>query len=217
MSKDIKIFIADDHPIFREGLIKILEREKGYRICGVAANGDEALASIIKLKPDIAILDISMPGLSGIEIAKKLKEIESATHPVILTMYNDEEYLEAALENGVTGYLLKDSTLTEIIDCIRSVLNGGYFVSRQLQSFLVSGTKHSSDREKTSKLLENLTPTERQVLRLLSQNKTSVQIAKEMFVSYRTVQNHRMNISHKLGITGHNSLLMFAIENHSLL
>ena len=217
MNKEIKIFLADDHPIFREGLIKIIQKEKSFRICGSAANGNEAMSFIRTKKPDVAILDISMPGLNGIDIAKLIKEEELNTFPIILTMYNDEEYLDSALENGVTGYLLKDSTLTEIIECIKAVINGGYYISKELQAYLINGKKQSVCKSDLVKMIDNLTPTERQILKLLSQNKTSSQIACELFVSYRTIQNHRMNISHKLGIAGHNSLLMFAIENKPML
>ncbi len=217
MNKEVKIFLADDHPIFREGLKKIIMKEKDFRVSGAAATGTEALEFIIHNKPDVAILDVSMPGLNGIEVARKIREKEIDTHPVILTMYSDEEYLETALENGVTGYLLKESTHTEIIDCIRTVLNGGYYVSKELQSFLINGSKHKNNKTGAGKAIETLTHTEKQILKLLSQNRTSAQIAKEMFISFRTVQNHRMNISHKLGIAGHNSLLMFALENQEIL
>lgn len=212
----VRIFIADDHPIFMEGLIKIIEKEKTFKVCGSSSNGEDALSFIKTNKPDIAILDISMPGISGIDISKVIKNEKIKTLPIILTMYNDEVYLEEALENGVTGYLLKDSTLTDINDCIKTVINGGYYISKQLQNYLITGRREKTGTGDLKKLIANLTPTEKEILKKLSLNKTSSQIAEEMHVSFRTIQNHRMNISHKLGISGHNALLMFAIKNKDL-
>jgi DNA-binding NarL/FixJ family response regulator len=159
------------------------------------------------------VLDISMPGLSGIDIAKQIQEEELPTRPVILTMHNDEVFLDEAMERGVTGYLLKDSTLTEIIDCIKTVAGGGYYISKELTEYLIKGKQHRKNRGEISELTAQLTATEKHIVQLLSQNKTSAQIAKELFISYRTVQNHRQNISHKLGLTGYNSLLLFAIQH----
>jgi DNA-binding NarL/FixJ family response regulator len=215
MNKEIKILVADDHPIFREGLVKIIEMEVKFKVCSSISNGNDAFNLIKTKKPDIAILDISMPGLNGIEIAGLIQDEELKTKPIILTMYNDEEYLESALEHGVTGYLLKDSTLNEIIDCIKIVSTGGYYISKELQSYLSQGKKNK-DIKNFKEKLNTLTNAEKQILKLLSQNKTSLQIASELFISFRTVQNHRMNITHKLGISGHNGLLFFAIENKNL-
>lgn len=216
MNNFIKIFIADDHPVFREGLIKIIESENNLKVVGFAGNGNDALQFIKSNKPDIAILDISMPGCSGIDIAKFIMENELPTNPIILTMYSDEEYLEAALENEVKGYLLKDSTSLEIINCINIILKGGFFISNELTEYLLKNKKSNTKKEELKSLISSLTNTERQILKSLSQNKTSNQIAMDLFISFRTVQNHRINISHKLGLSGHNSLLLFAMEHKSL-
>lgn len=217
MNKEIKIFLADDHPVFREGLIKIIQKEKQFKICGFAGNGNEALEIIKTKKPDVAILDISMPGYSGIEIAKYIAENDLPTLPVILTMYNDEEYLEEAMENEVRGYLLKDSTPGEILTCLNTVVGGGYYISKELTDKLLRNKKQQIENNNLKQSINQLTQTEKQILKLLSLNKTSVQISKEMFISFRTVQNHRINISKKLGLCGYNSLLLFAIEHKSFL
>lgn len=217
MSKEVKIFIADDHPIFREGLLKIIEKENSFKVIGSASSGTNAWEFIKQKKPAVVILDISMPGLNGLEVAKLIKENELDTYTVILTMYNDPEYLDTALENGVTGYLLKDSTLNEIIDCIKTVITGGYYISKELQEHLIHGAKIKHTRDDVINMMAALSPAEKNIMKLLSQNKTSMQIAKEMFISYRTVQNHRTNISNKLGIHGHNALLMFAVKIKSYL
>ncbi len=217
MKETINILLADDHPIFREGLSKIIQTEKAYKVANLAGNGTDALKIIRDKKPEIAVLDISMPGLSGIEICKIIAAEKLSTHPIILTMYNEEEYLEEALENDVRGYLLKESTTTEIIDCIKTVLQGGFYISKELTDYILKNKKTNSSKNEIMQQLEKLTPSERQILKLISENKTSTQIAKELFVSFRTIQNHRMNISHKLGLCGHNKLLLFAIEHKSLL
>jgi DNA-binding NarL/FixJ family response regulator len=213
MNKTVTIFIADDHPVFREGLIKILEREKQFSILGVTGNGDDALSQIRNTKPDVAILDISMPGKTGLEIVKLLHEEECPTHPVILTMYPEEELLDEAMESGVTGYILKDSTSTEIIDCVKTVIGGGYYISKLLVQNIVGRQKKKNPADDTAVKLTQLTPTEKHVLQLLAENKTSVQIAKEMFISVKTVKNHRVNISAKLSLSGYNALLQFALEH----
>ncbi|MBA4317559.1 MAG: DNA-binding response regulator [Flavobacterium sp.] len=217
MNNEVRIFLADDHPIFREGLINIIQQEKRFMVCNSAGDGNSALEIIRKEQPDVAVLDISMPGLSGLEIARQISVEGLSTLPVILTMYNEEEYLDEAMELGVRGYLLKDSTTTEIVDCIKSIIQGGFYISNELTSYLIKNKKNKSSKNEVIEKLESLTPAERQVLKLLSLNKTSTQIADELFISSRTVQNHRMNISHKLGLSGHNKLLLFAIEYKSLL
>lgn len=217
MNKEVKIFLADDHPVFREGLMKIIQSEKQFKICGFAGNGNDALEIIKTKKPDIAILDISMPGFTGIEIAKYIAENDLPTLPVILTMYNDEEYLEEAMENEVRGYLLKDTTPSEIMICLNTVIQGGYYISKELTELLIKNRKTKLVNNDLKHKIDLLTPTELQILKLLSLNKTSVQISHELFVSFRTIQNHRINISKKLGLSGYNSLLLFAIEHKSLL
>lgn len=217
MNEQVKIFLADDHPIFREGLIKIIEKEKSFKICESSGNGNDAIDYIRLKKPTIAILDISMPGLSGIEISKTIFKEGLETIPIILTMYNDEEYLDEAMDIGVKGYLLKDSTTHEIIDCIKTILQGGFYISKELTDYLIKNKKNKSGKDEILNKLAKLTSSERQILKLLSQNKTSTQIADEMCLSHRTIQNHRMNICHKIGLCGHNKLLLFSIEHKALL
>lgn len=217
MNSEVKIFLADDHPIFREGLIKIIQQEKKFKVCNCSGDGNSALEIIRREKPDVAVLDISMPGLSGLEIARHILNEGLPTLPIILTMYNEEEYLDEAMENEVRGYLLKDSTSIEIVDCIKTIIQGGYYISSELTDYLIKNKKTKTPKAEVLEKLESLTPAERQIVKLLSQNKTSSQIAEDLFISHRTVQNHRMNISHKLGLSGHNKLLLFAIEHKSLL
>lgn len=213
MSTKRKIFIADDHTLFREGLIKILENEPVNEIIGSAGNGIDALNKILNLKPDIAVLDIEMPGKSGLEILNETKEMKLPTVFVILTMYTDEEYLEKAMSCGAKGYLLKDSTVDEINFCLNAILGGKYFISNKLTDYLIKNSKNKLHSNEINIQLNKLTHSEKQILKLLSEKKTSTQIAEELFVSYRTVQKHRQNISAKFGFQGYNKLLLYAIEN----
>lgn len=213
MNTKRKIFIADDHTLFREGLIKILQSEPLNDIIGSAGNGIDALNKILNLKPDIAVLDIEMPGKSGLEILNETKEMKLPTVFIILTMYTDEEYLEKAMSCGAKGYLLKDSTVDEINFCLNAILEGKYFISNKLTDYLIKNSKNKLQSNEISLQLNKLTHSEKQILKLLSEKKTSTQIAEELFVSYRTVQKHRQNISAKLGFQGYNKLLLFAIEN----
>lgn len=217
MSSTVKILLADDHPIFREGLKKIIQQEKSFMVIDCTGDGNQALEIIHKNKPDVAVLDISMPGITGLKIAKVVADENLPTLPIILTMYNDEEYLDEAMENDVKGYLLKETTTNEIIDCIKTVLQGGFYISKELTDYIIKNKKTKSSKNEILKQLEKLTPSERQILIKISENKTSTQIAKELFVSFRTIQNHRTNISHKLNLTGNNKLLLFALEHKSLL
>jgi DNA-binding NarL/FixJ family response regulator len=161
MEREVKIFLADDHPIFREGLIKIIQQEKNFKICDCAGDGNTALEIIKKKKPHIAVLDISMPGLSGIEIAKIIMTENLSTHPIILTMYNDKEYLDEAMDNGVKGYLLKDSTVKEIINCIKIILDGGFYISKELIDHLIKNKKTKSSHDEIQTHIEKLTSTEK--------------------------------------------------------
>lgn len=217
MNRIIKICLADDHPIFCEGLRKIIQLEKSFMVIDCTGDGNHALEIIRKNKPDVAVLDISMPGITGLKIAQVISDEKLPTLPIILTMYNDEEYLDEAMENDVKGYLLKETTTNEIIDCIKTVLKGGFYISKELIDYLIKNKQTKSSKNEVLEQLEKLTPSERQILKRISENKTSPQIAKELFVSFRTIQNHRTNISHKLNLAGNNKLLLFALEHKSLL
>ncbi len=213
----MQVFIADDHTIFREGLIRILEENGKIEIVGQAGRGDEAWREIQSCQPEIAILDVTMPGLNGLEIAGKIREQNLPTKVVILTMYDDEEYLNQALDAGVLGYLLKENAVSELLNCLGAIAKKQYYVSPALSQYLVRRSA------KTRKLLDEqegltlLTEAEKRVLKLLSVNKTSKEIAAALHISFRTVQTHRNNISQKLNLRGHNKLLEFALQNRSSL
>ncbi len=212
-----KVLIADDHPIFREGLVRIIERDKSFTIVAQCGDGGEALALIRELQPEIAILDISMPTMSGLDIARSAQQEGLSVEIVILTMYKDDKYFNAAMDIGVKGYVLKDSIATELLESLRALSSGKYYISPVISELLIDRKTRLQSLAKAMPSLNELTPSERNILKLLAENKTSKEIANELFISVRTVENHRTHICNKLGIKGHNKLLQFAIEHRSAL
>jgi DNA-binding NarL/FixJ family response regulator len=215
MNEEIKLIIADDHPIFREGLRQIIEKDSRIRIVGEADNGQKALELIEEKMPDIALLDIDMPKLTGLEVLKKVSG--TPVKIIFLTMYSEEDIFDEAMSLGIKGYVLKDSAVNDILECIFSVSEDNYFISPSMSNLLLRRRKKMTDLRKSNPMLDNLTPTEKKILRFISQNKTSREIADVLFLSHRTVENHRTNISNKLNLKGSHSLIKFAIENKSLL
>ncbi|MBK6539120.1 MAG: response regulator transcription factor [Ignavibacteria bacterium] len=215
MPGKIRIIIADDHPIFRGGLRQIISADESIEIIGEADNGEKALEIIHELKPDIAVLDIDMPKKTGLDVIRELKD--SNTKIIFLTMYAEEDIFDEAMDFGIKGYVLKDSAVNDIIECILSVNEDNYYISPNVSNLLVNRRNKSKNLIKKNPELGNLTKTERNILRFISENKTSKEIAEVLFLSHRTVENHRTNISNKLNLKGSHSLLKFAIENKSYL
>lgn len=210
MTNQIKIFIADDHPIFRSGLRQLIALELNMEVIGEAKDGAEATERLLHAQADVALLDIDMPKASGFEVLTAVREKGVALNFIFLTMHKDEQFLNAALDLGVKGFLVKDSAAEEVIDCINAVVNGQDFISPQLTSFLL---KRMRQRPAKASQLDQLTPTERKVLRLIAQYKTNKEIAAELFMGIRTVEQHRLNISEKFGLHGRHALMKFASEN----
>jgi len=182
----MKIFIADDHPIFRQGLLKIMEADPDLEIVGESGDGEEALQLIRSLSPDIAVLDISMPGMSGLEIVSEVRKKSLTVEFIILTMFNEEEYFDEAMDYGVKGYLLKENATSDLLSCLKSVYEGKYYVSPSMSEYLINRNAKVKELSKKAPSLAELTQMEKKVLRLIADNKTSKEIAAELFISYRT-------------------------------
>ena len=206
------IVIADDHPMFLQGLRESIMRRPGTDIVEAVSNGELALQAIERLSPVIAVLDIDMPKMTGLQVAAEVTRRKLRTEVIILTMHDDAEHFENAMESGAMGYILKDSAAIDIVNCIDSVIGGNSFVSPALTRHLLN--KHSGAKnirqQKTG--ISQLTATERKVLKHISESKSTKQIADEMFVSIKTISAHRFNICTKLDIHGTNALLKFALE-----
>ena len=217
MSAEIDVLIADDHPIFRKGLREVIEAEAGLRCVGEAADGEAALDAIARLQPQVVVLDIQMPKADGFAVVRAIRERRLPVGVVFLTMYDDEDVLNHALDLGVDGYVLKESAANDIVGAIRTVASGGSYISPSSAGYLLARRARAVDLTTRTPGVQDLTPAERRILKLIAQHKTSKDIAGELFVSHRTVENHRQNICQKLGIHGSNGLLKFAIEHKSQL
>jgi DNA-binding NarL/FixJ family response regulator len=217
MKKEIKILLADDHPVYRDGLRQIIRADPALRIVRETGNGAEALRLARELKPDIAILDMDMPGLNGLDVARARRRERLAFEIIFLTMYREEDMFNEAMDLGAKGYVLKESAAADILQSIHAVASGQHYISPSISGLLVNRRARADDLRRAQPGLESLTPAERRILRLIASDKTSKEIADELGLSPRTVENHRTNISAKLGLQGSHSLLKFAFENKSRL
>jgi two-component system, NarL family, response regulator DegU len=213
----VTILIADDHPVFRKGLREVIEVEPDFRIVAEAGDGEEALACIERDQPRIAILDLDMPRRNGIEVAREVRRRKLATTLLVLTMFDEEDLFQQALEHGIMGYILKDSAVTDIIRGIRKVASGEYFLSPSLSNTALRTSIASGAYREQHAGLQQLTATERTVLRHIALGRSSKEIAAVLGISEKTVDNHRSHICAKLGISGSFSLVRFALEHRGTL
>jgi DNA-binding NarL/FixJ family response regulator len=205
----ITILIADDHPIFQSGLQQIIETDKNLKIVAAVNNGEDALINLRLLKPQVAVLDVDMPKRDGLAVLKSIKEEDLPTEVILLTMYKEERFFNSALDAGVKGYVIKDSAVSEITNAIHAVAKGENFISPVLSTLLVKRINGATQQTQT----DLLTASERRVLKLVSEAKNNKQIANELFISIRTVENHRSNICAKLNLEGKNALLTYVLTN----
>ena len=209
----ISVVIADDHHVVREGIALILQQEGDIKVIGQASNGEEAVAMIMQLNPDITILDISMPKLNGIQTAQKLIRDGFKGKILMLTQYDKEEYVREAIQTGASGYLLKDSIKDDVIAAIRKIMSGETFFSPAISKLLVDEYFQQLKRKTSSKSIPDLTPRETEVLQLIAEGYSTKQIADKLYLSARTVDFHRANISQKLGVHDIAGLTKYAIRH----
>jgi len=207
----LKILIADDHPIFLFGLKSIIDTVDNMQVDYVVSDGEHALEMIRVNKPDVAILDIDMPGLNGIEVTRKVKELALDSKVIILTMHKDEAIFNLALDCGASGYVLKDNAARDIVSSIQTIVAGDCFISPHIIGFYNNRKEGRYNNIISS--INGLTSSEKKVLKLIAENKSSNEIAEQLFVSSKTVQNHRFNICKKMELEGVNSLLSFSLQN----
>lgn len=208
MGTPIRVLVADDHTIVRSGIRHVLESEQGFEVVGEAGSGAEALALTTRLQPDVIVLDISMPDLSGLEVAARIRGA-GTTRVLILSMHNNTEYVVESVRAGAHGYLLKDTAATELRSAIRTVCRGESYFSPPVASRLTAALRGDHDASRTA--LEQLTGREREVLIGIARGWTNKEIAAELGISHRTVESHRESLMRKLQIRTVAELTRFAI------
>jgi len=213
MDSKIHIVIADDHPLLRRGLHGVIETDPRLKVVAESGDGERALVQIDELKPQIAVLDVDMPRLDGLKVAREIEKRKLAAKVVFLTVHGEEDLFHAAMDSGAKGYLLKDTALIEIVRALRAVADGQIYVTPSLMAYLVRHSRQSRSLGERQPGLNDLTPTERRILSLVARERSSKEIAKELFLHYRTVENHRTHICQKLGLRGHNALFKFALQH----
>ncbi len=213
----ITVLIVDDHPLFRNGLRQVIQNDARFELVGEASEGIAAWAAIQAKKPDVAVLDVNLPGLTGLEIARKIHEKKLRTRAIMLTMLKEEDLINRALDLGVNGFVLKENAVEDIVSAIVAVADGGHYLSHAVSGFLVRRRNRAAALASHKPGLDDLTKAERRILKLIAEKKTSREIGAELFISPRTVEAHRANICTKLDLHGSHSLLQFALENRSSL
>lgn len=205
----LRVLLADDHAIVRDGLKALLSTQPDIEVAGEEHDGEAALVTIRRVKPDVAVLDIRMPGLTGIELARKLNEEGILTGVVLLSMHKEEAFVQAAMDAGVGGYVVKEDAARELIDAIRAVARGDVYLSPRVAGSVVQAIRRGPPPK-----VPHLTPRERDVLRLLAEGLTSKEMASRLDLSPKTVDGHRAAIMDKLGIRSVAGLVKYAIRNH---
>ncbi len=212
----MKVIIADDQNILKEGLKMILGKEEDIEICGLASNGEEAYHLCKWNKPDIVLMDIKMPKVNGVEATKRIKESFPNIKIIVLTTFNDDEYIYDALKFGASGYLLKDATPEKIAEAVRTVYNGGALIQPDVATKVIdrfSQMAIGGNEQVMDERVELLTDREKDVCRLLGEGKNNKEIAYELFLSEGTVKNHITNILNKLELRDRTQLAIFSVKN----
>jgi len=209
----IEVLLADDHPVVRRGLKSTIEEDSRLRVIAEAADGTEALRKIIELKPAVAIVDIDMPGLNGLGVARELAAQAIDTRIIFMTFHANEDLMRAAMDVGGKGYLLKGSETDEVAAAIHAVVAGRTYIGSTMATVLLKQAMDTSQQLDISVL----TPTEKKILRLIADGLSSKEIGDVLSIHYRTVENHRTNMCRKLNIEGANALARFALQHRAAL
>lgn len=205
----IKIYIADDHVMFRDGIKAMLEPEQEMYVIGEGDNEEQILSDCKELNPDIILMDISMKETDGIDVTLKLKSTQPEIKILAVSMHNESNYIKSMLDNGANGYILKSTGRTEMISAIKAVHGGATFLSGEVSTSLLQGMNQAN----TTKSLIKLTPREVEVLRMVAEEYSNQEIANTLFISPRTVDTHKRNLLEKLGLKNTAGLVKYAIQN----
>jgi len=212
VKKPYRIVIVEDHTILREGLRSLLSSNPGFDVAGEAEDGRDAIRSVQKFKPDLVLMDLSMPRMDGLDAIREIKKQSPNTKVLVLTVHKAEEYVFASLKAGADGYLLKDATHAELTLAIESVLRGKPYISPGISEKLVAGYLGGRKPVKADSSWESLTQRERQILKLIAEGHKNKEIAGYLYISAKTVEKHRANLMKKLGIHNASALTAFAMR-----
>jgi DNA-binding NarL/FixJ family response regulator len=210
MTDEVTILLADDHPMFRAGLRALLELEEGLRVVGEAGSGEEAVDQALKLRPDVALMDVSMPGMNGLEATRRISALEIGVAVLVLTVHAEEEYLVPVVEAGGSGYLTKASADQDLVEAIRTVARGEVFLPEKAAGLLLRQVRRAGEDETPG--LAALSPREREVLALTAEGFSSSEIGKKLYISPKTVDTYRSRIMEKLELNHRSELVRFALQ-----
>ena len=209
----ITVLLADDHAVVRDGLRSMLQTQDDIEVISDAANGHEAVGQAAQLCPDVAIVDIAMPGLNGIDVTRKILKVCPSTKVVILSMYSATEHILQALQAGALGYVLKESAGVEVISAIRAVHAGNRYLSKKILESVIDDYLYQSGIARAESPLARLSLREREILQLVVEGKSSIEIARILYISSKTVDTHRSRLMKKLDISDLASLIKFGIQH----
>ena len=207
----ITVGVADDHHVVRHGLKTLFEAEPEFQVVGEAANGLEAIELVERSKPDVLVLDLMMPGLSGLEVTRQISQRHPATRIVVLSMHANEAYVLEALRNGAAGYCLKDTSAGELVSAVKAVSVGQRYLSAALSERAIEAYVQRAQAANLD-AYDMLTTREREVLHLAAEGRSNADIAERLFISARTVEVHRANLMHKLNLKSQTDIIRYAIK-----
>jgi len=209
--KTITIVLADDHHIVRQGFKSLLAGQPDFSVVAEAGDGLEAVKVTARLKPDILVVDLMMPNLSGLEVTRQVGKVSPRTRVILLSMYSDEPYVIEALQNGACGYVLKEANISDLVKAISEVAAGRHYLSYPLSELAIAAYKEKTTGVSLD-LYNTLTTREREVLQLVAEGNTNAAIAAKLFISERTVESHRASMMQKLSITSRGDLIAYALK-----
>ena len=212
MSQKVRIVIAEDHTILREGLRSLLSSDPNLEVVGEAEDGREAIQCVEKFKPNLILTDLSMPRMNGMEAIKEIKRQSPETKILVLTVHKAEEYILSTFQAGADGYLLKDSTHAELVMAVKKVLSGKHYISPEISEKVIEGYLEGKKTLKSRTSWETLTQREREILKLIAEGYKNKEIANYLCISTKTVEKHRANLMEKLDLHNAQALTAFAIE-----